>query len=131
MPTTTLSPLRRVLLAGGAGVVLGATALGVGAYSYLKPTAAASAPIQTIPLTVNTTQLAADASDTTQGTTLYEIDSDASQASFVIDEVLNGSPKTVVGTTNQVAGQLALDPADPSAAQLGTIWITAGCRQCR
>jgi polyisoprenoid-binding protein YceI len=40
-------------------------------------------------------------------------------------EVLRGSPYTVVGTTDQVAGQIAFDPSNPSTAQLGTILIDA------
>jgi polyisoprenoid-binding protein YceI len=43
----------------------------------------------------------------------------------VIDEVLNGAPVTVVGTTNQVSGAIALDLNNSSAAQVGTIQINA------
>jgi polyisoprenoid-binding protein YceI len=116
--------VRRALLAGGAVLVLGASALGVGTYSYLKPTAAASGPIEAIPLTVNTTLLADDAADTSTSS-VYDIQSSTSDASFTINEVLSGSPKTVVGTTDQVAGQIALDPDDTSTAQVGTIVIDA------
>lgn len=56
---------------------------------------------------------------------LFEIQQAESTASFVIDEVLNGSPKTVIGTTNQVAGQLAVNPADTAATQIGVIQINA------
>jgi polyisoprenoid-binding protein YceI len=55
----------------------------------------------------------------------FEILPAESKARFVIDEVLRGAPKTVVGTTDQVAGQLALDPADLSSAQVGTIQVNA------
>jgi polyisoprenoid-binding protein YceI len=55
----------------------------------------------------------------------FEIVPAESQARFVIDEVLRGAPKTVVGTTDQVAGQLALDPVDLSSAQVGTIQVNA------
>jgi polyisoprenoid-binding protein YceI len=44
---------------------------------------------------------------------------------FVIDEVLQGAPKTVVGATDQVAGQIALDPSDLDSVQVGTILIDA------
>lgn len=57
--------------------------------------------------------------------TVFEIDQSASQARFVIDEVLRGSPVTVVGATDQVAGQIAVDPTTPAATQLGTIQINA------
>ena len=88
---------------------------GVLAYSYLKPTEAASGPIQA----------AAIAQSTTAGATTYTIDQASSEARFVIDETLNGEPVTVVGTTNQVAGQIALDSSDPSTAQVGAITINA------
>jgi len=39
--------------------------------------------------------------------------------------VLQGAPTTVVGTTDQVAGQIALDPSDLDSAQVGTILIDA------
>lgn len=48
-----------------------------------------------------------------------------SEARFTIDEVLNGAPKTVVGTTKQVAGELAVDPRDPTKSRVGTIQINA------
>jgi polyisoprenoid-binding protein YceI len=55
----------------------------------------------------------------------YEIVPDGSEVRFVIDEELRGAPKTVIGTTDQVAGQIALDPQDLDAAQVGTIVINA------
>lgn len=117
-------PLRRALLAGGATLVLTASALGgIGAYSVLKPTAAPSAPLSAVPLTTGGVE--------THGTTpanasgVYAIKPSDSTASFIVDEVLRGSPYTVVGKTDQVAGQLAFDPAHPETAQLGTILVEA------
>jgi polyisoprenoid-binding protein YceI len=115
--------LRRILVAGGAAVILGASALGFGAYSYLKPTAPASGPIDVVPITTMNTNDSATLDAT--GSTLYTIESGASEATFTIDEVLRGSPKTVVGTTDQVSGQAAFDPSDPGSVQLGTILIDA------
>jgi hypothetical protein len=37
-----------------------------------------------------------------------------SEARFIIDEVLAGSPNTVVGTTQEIEGQLSVDPQDPA-----------------
>jgi polyisoprenoid-binding protein YceI len=48
-----------------------------------------------------------------------------SQARFVIDEVLNDAPKTVIGTTDQVAGEIAVDPQNPTQTRLGVIQIDA------
>ncbi len=61
----------------------------------------------------------------TQGQQTYQIRQESSQARFVIDEVLRGSPFTVNGTTNQISGQILVDPTRPSSAQLGTIRIDA------
>ena len=58
-------------------------------------------------------------------TTLFEIVPEESEVRFVIDEVLNGTPTTVVGTTDQVAGQLAIDTANVGNTQIGVIQINA------
>lgn len=130
MQSSHPSGFRRALVAGGAVLVVGAFALGAGAYSSLKPTASASAPISAVPLTTMASNvdsaLATTTSHTdTQTSTVYQIQSSGSQASFSIDEVLRGSPKTVVGSTDQVSGQIAFDVSDPSNAQVGTILIDA------
>ena len=59
------------------------------------------------------------------GPALFEIVQAESQARFFIDEVLRGNPVRVLGVTDQVAGQLAVDPSDPPAAQVGTILVNA------
>lgn len=102
----------------------GATALvavlilvGIVAYAYLKPVAAASEPLQAITIT--------STADTATGNTTYTISQEASKASFISDEVLNGEPVTVVGSTNQVAGQLFVNPTALATAQIGTMQINA------
>jgi polyisoprenoid-binding protein YceI len=55
----------------------------------------------------------------------YTIDAAASTARFLLDEVLRGSPFTVVGETRDVAGTILLDPAAPASAQVGEILINA------
>lgn len=59
----------------------------------------------------------------TDGATLFTIDSSSSKATFTIDEVLFGSPNTVVGETDKVAGQVLINTQDPSKSQLGEIKI--------
>lgn len=68
-----------------------------------------------------------DATSTTEGSgaTAFVIDSAQSEASFEIDEELRGTPQTVVGSTDQVAGQVAVDPSDLSTAQFSEIVINA------
>ena len=67
--------------------------------------------------------------ETTSGsgaaTATYVINSSQSTARFEIDEVLNGSPTHVVGATDQVAGQVRVDPADLSSAEFSEIVINA------
>ncbi len=56
---------------------------------------------------------------------LFEIVPAESEARFTLDEELRGQPTTVVGRTNQVAGQIAANYADLSSAQVGVIQINA------
>ena len=48
-----------------------------------------------------------------------------SEARFIIDEELFGQPKTVVGTTSALSGELTVFPANPSASEIGAIQIDA------
>ncbi len=59
------------------------------------------------------------------GPDIFEISQEESEVRFTIDEVLRGSPNTVVGVTNQVAGQIAVDLTDLSTAQVGIIRVNA------
>jgi len=56
---------------------------------------------------------------------IFEIVPAESQARFSIDEILRGEPKTVVGVTDQVAGQFTVSPNDLSITQVGTIQVNA------
>lgn len=143
--------MRRVIVVG---LVVVALAAGILGYAVFRPPQEASAPITAVPLASGaanasgtTTAAAASpaASSTTQGSAsgsastatgatvtttagdavVMQIVQNESQARFVIDEVLNNAPKTVVGTTNQVAGQLAVNAQNPSATQVGVIQINA------
>ena len=49
----------------------------------------------------------------------------ASRATFVIAEELRGEPGTVMATSSIVLGEMALDPADPVSARIGTILVNA------
>ncbi|WP_029215253.1 YceI family protein [Kallotenue papyrolyticum] len=124
------------------------------AYSVFRAPQEASAPLQAIPLATETasapsptapraTATASDATptDASAATTatstgdaagataaapiIMRIVPAESQVRFVIDEVLNNVPKTVVGTTNQVAGEIAVDPADPTRSRVGVIQVNA------
>lgn len=57
--------------------------------------------------------------------TLYEIDQSGSQVSFTLEEDLRGVRTVVVGVTDQVAGQIAVNLDDLAATQVGSIIINA------
>ena len=56
---------------------------------------------------------------------VFTIDSAASEVRFQLDEDLRGTRTTVVGATDQVAGQLSMNLADLSQTQVGVIQINA------
>ena len=82
------------------------------AEATLAPEATVAAP----------TEAAAAATGAAQ---VFTIDQSASQVRFQLDEELRGQPTTVVGTTDQVAGQLSVNLADLSQTQVGIIQINA------
>ena len=115
------------------------------ACSVLQAPEEASGPIEAIPLEVASEeqQPAAQSEESEQaeeatgdettaseetasgGVILFQINPDASQVRFELDEDLRGQRKTVVGTSNQVAGEIALDKGDLSTTQVGSIRINA------
>ncbi|WP_298482923.1 YceI family protein [uncultured Chloroflexus sp.] len=134
--------IRRIVVVISFIVVI---ALGLLAFYVFRPPEAASGPLEAVPLALPTTAplaqptaapattVVAEATTTSALPTtatepvlqLFAIDQSRSEARFLIDEVLRGQPVTVVGVTNQVAGQIALDPNVPTAAQVGVIQINA------
>lgn len=56
----------------------------------------------------------------------FVIVAEESEARYIIDEELLGRPKTVVGTTTAISGELTVDPANPAASFIGPIQIEAG-----
>ena len=74
----------------------------------------------------DTSTEATDAEESpTSGVTIFEIAQDESEARFLIEEVLRGDDVTVVGVTDQVVGQIAIDMANPSNSQIGEILVNA------
>jgi polyisoprenoid-binding protein YceI len=88
--------------------------------------AAPEAAVETEAAAVETEAVAeAEAADGLTGRALYRISEDGSEARFLIDEVLNGSAITVVGTTRRVAGDIIVDFDTPTGSQVGAIAINA------
>lgn len=53
----------------------------------------------------------------------FGIQSDQSEVRFILDEELLGSPKTVIGATGDVSGQVLVESANPANSQIGEIRI--------
>jgi polyisoprenoid-binding protein YceI len=113
-PEAASGAIEAIPIAEGAGVQPATTTAAPTAESSVKPAA---------------TERSAEATPAGEqmeaAPTIFAIVPAESQARFLIDEVLRGSPLTVVGSTDQVAGQLAVDPARLSTAQVGTIQVNA------
>ena len=117
-------------------IVAAVVAVGLGALAWLffaggsgEPTAELTTPTIAADTTApgdTTATEDIEPDDTVAGaTTAFVIDADQSEASFEIDEVLRGSPNTVVGSTNEVAGQVQFDPSDLSSVEFSQIVINA------
>jgi len=63
------------------------------------------------------------------GQLIFQIAQDQAEARFIIHEELRGQPKEVIGATNQVAGEVAVNLADLSASQVGVIKVDARALQ--
>lgn len=64
-------------------------------------------------------------SDAGAGPVIFEIIQAESEVRFLIDEVLRGQDTTVVGTTDQIAGEIAVYTDNPARSQIGTIQVNA------
>jgi polyisoprenoid-binding protein YceI len=60
-----------------------------------------------------------------EGIVIFTILQDQSEVRFTLDEILNGNPKTVIGVSNQVSGEIAIDVENPANSQVGMILINA------
>lgn len=129
--------------------LLAVLALGAAACGLLREPEQASGEIEAIPLEVETQtpepypvepvagQGEAESPYPVEGDTeespsgqatarvVYQISPGDSLVRFELNEELRGQPKTVVGTTDQVAGQIALNLANLSQTEVGVIQINA------
>ncbi len=100
--------------------------IAVGAFMYAtRDVAAPSIDLTAHPATStsDTTNAISIASSSPEDIQAYRLSN--SVAEFNIDEVLNGKPKTVVGTTSQVAGTVSVNTNSPELSSVGTIRINA------
>jgi len=121
-PAEATAPLEAVPLATAA------PAAATAAPATAAPAAAAAAPATAAPAATIAPATAAPAATATPeaaSPAVFQIVQEESEVRFIIDEVLNNAPKTVIGSTNQVAGEISVDPADPSQSRVGIIQVNA------
>jgi polyisoprenoid-binding protein YceI len=101
--------------------------IGVVAAFALRPTAPASETMRTAPLPDQAVRSDTPESAEVAGANakVLSIAPGAAEARFVIDEVLRGSPNTVAGSTDQVTGQILVNPAQPADTYLSPVTINA------
>lgn len=104
----------RTLMIGILIVVVGFVVIAGIAYFGLRQSITAVAPMPTIPV-----------ENVAAGNTVFEINSQESEARFKLNEVLRGVDNLVVGTSSNLAGQIAFNPDDLLSAQVGTIAVDA------
>lgn len=122
----------KVVLGLAAVALVAMAALGVW---VLGPTAAPSGEITAIPIeatlpqaeVIQPTEVESGSGESAaaDGATTFELVQTGTEARFLIDEILSGSPKTVIGVASQVAGQILIDPANPAATQMGPVTVNA------
>jgi polyisoprenoid-binding protein YceI len=65
------------------------------------------------------------AAETVNGRILYRIDQRDSRVTFTLMETLQGNRTTVIGGTDQIAGDIIIDFDNPAQSQIGTLRINA------
>jgi polyisoprenoid-binding protein YceI len=120
-------PRKTITIVAGV-VIAGLLVVGVAAAYVLRPPAVSSGEFTAIPVlptAAQATAAEAQATDAPAGIVVLEIVQAESEARFIINEILNGNPKTVVGVTNQVAAQIIVDINNPGNTQMGMIQVNA------
>jgi polyisoprenoid-binding protein YceI len=120
--------------AAGAGVVLLLALALAGCGAAQTPADATEAAATEVAAEAAATEAAATEAAATEAAATeaaatalrFQIVPEGTEARFLIDEVLMGQDKTVVGVTSLVSGEIMVDPANPSAAQVGEIRVDAG-----
>lgn len=102
------------------GVMVAVVMAGIISYNLFKTPEVASTAVEA---PTETTAVSEELS-VAKGT-VYTIDTTSSEARFIIEEILRNVDTTVVGTTNQVSGQVALDSGDVQTAEISKILINA------
>jgi polyisoprenoid-binding protein YceI len=123
---------RRTAIIIASLALAGILVAGAAAAYVLRPSAAPSGELTAIPVLPSPEIAQATAEGQPAGGQpaaaaglVFEISQDESEARFLIDEVLNGADKKVIGVTSAVAAQIVVDPANPANVQVGQVQVNA------
>jgi polyisoprenoid-binding protein YceI len=97
-------------------MIVGIFFIGIVWFLFLRKAPMPTAPITAIPINIL---------GDSDNFTIFELTSTESNVTFAIDETLRGLPTTVIGSSRQVAGQIAIDFTNPANSQVGPIRINA------
>jgi polyisoprenoid-binding protein YceI len=130
--------MKKSIIVTGGLILVGVIAI---AAWVLRPPAEATEPIEAIPIAEATETVVEEPANLAEetpilpengqpsslatGTVVFSISQDESEVRFTLDEELRGAPTTVVGTSNQVAGEISVDFSNPLNSVIGTIQINA------
>jgi polyisoprenoid-binding protein YceI len=123
---------RRTAIIIASLALAGILVAGAAAAYVLRPSAAPSGELTAIPVLPSPEIAQATAEGQPAGGQpaaaaglVFEISQDESEARFLIDEVLNGADKKVIGVTSAVAAQIVVDPVNPANVQVGQVQVNA------
>jgi len=116
---------RRTVIILGSIALAAILVVGAAAAFVLRTPPASSGVFTAIPLEIAPSTEAASSTDPADSLVIAELVQAESEARFIVGEVLNGRPNTVIGITNQVAGQIVIDPGNPANVQMGVIQVNA------
>jgi polyisoprenoid-binding protein YceI len=122
----TLVGLALAVLVAGALAACGSSSTPAAEAPAVAPTEAAPAATEApAAATEDASAAAAEQPAAAAALQTFRIVPEQSEARFTLDEQLMGQPKTVVGVTRLVQGEIQLDPANPAATQIGPLQIDA------
>ena len=114
-------PLFLLLLTCGLAVA------GCGAASAVEPSASPAPSTAPVLSTASPPEASTATVEPTvagpSGVVVFRILPEQSEARFLVDEILAGSPKTVIGTTTEVSGEITGDFASPQSVVVGPIQV--------
>lgn len=101
--------------------------LAVGVYMYATRPLKITQVDTVATSTSETTVVVSTSTTSTTSTTVksYSIDSTQSLATYTLGELLNGKPKTVIGTTSAISGEVIVDISNSKNATMTAIKIDA------